>query len=127
MGTISSNLKQKIRTCFENSSPQGNIKAIPNSTNVIFSFFCLKDIFCKELQSQKIYKFSHDNYHVICNDKTEYNSNLRSAEHLGISHLTGKRIECKPSEVSNEFLLHNHDSSFKEFTILCRNNNVFRL
>ena len=57
MGTISSNLKQKLRTCFENSSPQGNIKAIPNSTNVIFSFLRLKDIFCKELQSQKNINF----------------------------------------------------------------------
>ena len=57
MGTISSNLKQKLRTCFENSSPQGNIKAIPNSTNVNFSFFRLKDIFVKSYNLKKYINF----------------------------------------------------------------------
>ena len=44
-----------------------------------------------------------------------------------MSHLTGKRVECKPSVVSDHLLLHNHDSDFNDFTILCRDNNGFRL
>ena len=44
---------------------------------------------------------------------------------MGISHLTGKRVECKPS--TDHLLLHNHDSDFNDFTILCRDHNGFRL
>ena len=44
-----------------------------------------------------------------------------------MSHLTGKRVECKPSVVSDHLLLHNHDSDFNDFTILCRDNSGFRL
>ena len=60
-------------------------------------------------------------------DKTERHLNVRSSEHIGISHLTGKRVECKPFSVSDRLLRHNHDSDFKDFTILCRDNNGFRL
>ena len=52
---------------------------------------------------------------------------MRSTEHIGILHLTGKRVECKPFAVSDHLLLHNHVSSFNDFTILCRDNNGFRL
>ena len=55
--------------------------------------------------------------------KTEHHLNVRSSEHIGISHLTRKRVECKSSAVSDHLLLHNHDSDF----ILCRDNNGFRL
>ena len=44
-----------------------------------------------------------------------------------MSHLTGKRVECKPSVVSDHLLLHNHDNDFNDFTILCRDNYGFRL
>ena len=36
-------------------------------------------------------------------------------------------VECKPSAISDHVLLHNHDSDFNDFTILCRDNNGFRL
>ena len=48
-----------------------------------------------------------------------YHFNIRSGEHLGMSHLTGKRVECKQSAVSDHFLLQNYDSDFRDFTILC--------
>ena len=44
-----------------------------------------------------------------------------------MSHLTGKRVECKPSTVSDHLLLHNHASDFNDFNILCGDNNGFRL
>ena len=53
-------------------------------------------------------------------------SYVRSSEHIGISHLTAKRVECKPSAVSDHLLLHNHGNNFNDFTILCRDNNGFR-
>ena len=53
--------------------------------------------------------------------------NVRFSDRIGISHLTGKSVECKTSSVSDHLLLHNHDSDFNNFTISCRDNNSFRL
>ena len=79
-----------------------------------------KDVIPKELQSHIVYKFSRGN----C--KAGRHLNVRSSEHLVISHLAGKRVECKPSAVSDRLLLHNHDSNFDGFSIICRDKNVFR-
>ena len=59
--------------------------------------------------------------------KTEYHLKVRSSEDIGISHLTGKWAECKPSAALDHLLLHNHDRGFNDFTILCQDNNGFRL
>ena len=127
LGTISSGLKRKLRTCFKNSLPQCNIKIILKSTNRLSSLFRFKDVIPKELQSHLVYKFSCGNCNVTYYGKTERHLNVRSSEHIGISHLTGKRVECKPFAVLDHHLLHNHDSYFNDFTILCQDNNGFRL
>ena len=49
LGTMSSNLKQTLRTCFKNSLPQCNIKIILKSTNRLSSLFRFKDVIPKEL------------------------------------------------------------------------------
>ena len=87
----------------------------------------IKNLLPKELQSHIVHKFSCGNCNVTYYDKTECHLNVRSSEHIGISHLTGKRVECKPSTVSDPLLLRNHDSDFNGFTILCRDNNGLRL
>ena len=55
--TLSSNLKQKLITCFQNSLPQCNIKIILQSTNRLSSLFRFEDVIPKELQSHLVYKF----------------------------------------------------------------------
>ena len=94
LGTLSSNLKQKLRTCFKNSLPQCNIKIILKSTNRLSSLFRFKDVIPKELQSHLVYKSSCGNCNVTYYGKTERYLNVRSSEHIGISHLTGTRVEC---------------------------------
>ena len=125
LGTLSSNLKRKLGTCFKNSLPQCNIKIILKSINRLSSLFHFKDVIFKELQSHLLYKFSCGNCNVIYYCKTERHLNVRSSQHVVISHFTTKRAECKPSAVSDHLLLHNRD--FNDFTILCRDNNGFRL
>ena len=95
-------------------------------TNGLSSLFRFKDLIPLELQSHIVYKFLCDNCNVTYYGKTECHLNVRSCEHIGI-HLTGKTIECKSSLVPYHLLLHNHDSDFNNFTILCRDNNGFRL
>ena len=112
LGTLSSNLKQKLKSCSKNSLPQCNIKIILKLKNRLSSLFCFKDIIPKELQSHSVYKFLCGNCNVT---------------YYGISHLTRKRVKCKPSAVSDHLLLHNNDSDFNDFTMLCPDNNGFRL
>ena len=52
LGTLSSNLKRKLTTCFKNSLPQCNIKTIFKSTNRLSSYFRFRDVTLKELQSR---------------------------------------------------------------------------
>ena len=57
LGTLSSNLKRKLTTCFKNSLPQCNIKTILKSTNRPSSYFRFKDVTPKELLSRLVYNF----------------------------------------------------------------------
>ena len=59
--------------------------------------------------------------------KTERRLNIRSSEHKGISHLKGKKIECKPFTVWDHLLLYNPGSDLNDFTIRCRDKNSFKL
>ena len=94
LGTLSSNVKQKLRTCFKNSLPQCNIKIILKLTNCLSSLFRFKDVIPKQLPSHLVYRFSCGNCNVTYYGKTERHLNVRSSEHIGISHLTGRRVEC---------------------------------
>ena len=56
--------------------------------------------------------------------KTGHHLNVRS----GLSSLTGNRVACKPSAISDHLLLHEqNNSSFNDFSILCCGNNAFKL
>ena len=121
--TIWFKLKQKLRTCFNNSLPQCNIRIILKSTNSLFSLFHFDDILPKEIQSDIIYKFWGGSCNNAYYGKTECHLNGRSSEQIGISHLSRKRVEFKQCAVSDQLLLHKqHD-----FPILYRDNNGFRL
>ena len=89
------------------------------------SFFRFKDVISKELQYHIVNKFSCRNCNITNYGKIECYINVRSSEHIGISHSTEKRVECKPSAVSGHLFLHKNDSDFNDFTTLCRDNNDF--
>ena len=59
LGTISSNLKQKLQASLRNSLPQYNIKVILKSASHLSSFFHFKDVIAKELKSDLVYKFTY--------------------------------------------------------------------
>ena len=121
-------LKQVLNFCFKlDDLVIIVVKIIIKLTNHLSSFFHFKDIIPKELPPHLVYKFWCSNCNVTYYGKTERHLNVRSSEQIAVSHLTGKKVECKPSAVSDHLLLHNHDSDFNNFTILCRDNNGFRL
>ena len=123
LGTISSNLKWKLRTCFTKSLPECNIKIILNSTNHFSSLFHFEFVIPKELQSHIVQKFSCDNFNVTYCGKTERHLNERLSEHIGMSHLTGKEVEFKPFEFQITF----YCMAAILTTSLCWDNNDFRL
>jgi len=128
LGTMTLNLKRKLHTHFANSLPQCNLKVILKSTNRLSSFFHFKDVIPRELRSHLVYKFSCSSCNATYYGKTERHLNVRSGEHIGKSPLTGKRVVCKPSAVSDHLLFHeNYNSDFNDFEILCRDNNDFKL
>ena len=96
-------------------------------TNRLSTLLRFKDVILKELQSPIVYKFSCGNCNVTHYGKTKRHLNIVCSENLGITHLTGKRVECQPYAVLDHFLLHNHDSDFHNFTILCQDNDSFRV
>ena len=97
LGTMSSNLKQKLQTSIRNSLPQCNIKVILKSTNHLSSLFRFKDVISKELSSHLVYKFSCRSCHATYYGKTERHLNVRSGGHIGLSSRTRNRVTCKPS------------------------------
>ena len=125
---MSSNLKRKLQPFIRSSLQQCNIKVISKSTNHLSSLFCFKDVIPKELRSQLVYKFSCSSCNATYYGKTERHLNIRSSEHIGLSPLTGNRVTCKPSAKFDYLLLHEHNnSSFNNFSILCCENNAFKL
>ena len=54
----------------------------------------------------------YSNCNITFYSKTERHLNVRASEHIGVSHLTGKGVECKSFAISDQFLLDNHYSNF---------------
>ena len=117
--TMSSNLKQKLRSSIQNSSPQCNINVNLKSTNHLSSLFHFKDVIPKELSSCLLYKCSCSSCNATYYGKTECHLNVRSV---------GNMLACKPSAISDQLLLHEHNNiSFNNFSILRCENNAFKL
>ena len=111
-----------------NSLPQRNIKVMLKSAKHLSALFRFKDVIPKELRSHLVYKFSCSSCNATYCGKTERHLNVRSGEHIGLSPLTGNRVVCKPSAISDHLSLHEHNnSSFNDFSILCCENNAFKL
>ena len=73
----------------------------------------------KELRSHLVYKFSCSSCNATYYGKTECHLNVRSGEHIGLSPLTGNRVACKPSAISDHLLLHEHNNSrFNDFSFM---------
>ena len=128
LGTMSSNLKRKLQTSIRNSLPKCNIKVVLKSTNHLSSLFRFKNVVPKELRSHLVYKCFCSSSNATYYGNTECHLNVRFGEHGGLSPLTGNRVACRPSAISDHLLLHEHNNSrFNDFSILYCENNAFKL
>ena len=80
------------------------------------------------LRSHLVYKFSCKNCNATYYGKSGRQLNVRSSELIGLSPLTGNRVACNSSAISDHLLLQEHNNNnFNDFSTLCCENNRFKL
>ena len=94
------------------------------------SLFRFKDRLPKFLQSGLVYRFECSGCNATYYGKTKRHFKVRMCEHLGISHLTGKRKTLHPGQSSAIFehtLFCRGTPLFSDFDVLARDTNDFKL
>ena len=82
------------------------------------------------LLSGLLYKCKYVGCNATYYGKTKRNFKVRICEHLGISHLTGKKVKIdnnKLMAIQEHLLCCNYSPSFEDFSILTRESNDFKL
>ena len=77
-----------------------------------------------------VYKYKWGGCNATYYGKTKRHSETRICEHLGISHLTGKKIKIdnnKLTVIQEHLLCCNYSPSFEDLSILTRESNDFKL
>ena len=95
------------------------------SQNKLAKPFRFKDRIPKELTSDVVYKFQcglcNESYYGEC----VRHLNVRVGEHIRISPLTKKKVKSKGRAVSDHLLLCNYSPSYKNFSVLTKENKKF--
>ena len=107
-----------------------NLKIIFTSPIGVKSFFTFKDKLPKMLLSGLVYNYKCCGCNSTYYGKSKNHFKFRISEHLGISHLTEKKIKIdkkKLMAIQEHLLCWNYSPSFEDFSILTRENNDFKL
>ena len=94
------------------------------------SFFTFKDKLPKMLLSGLLYKCKCGGCNATYYGKAKPHFNVRICEHLGISHLTKKKVKIdynKLMAIQEHLLCCNYSQSFEDFSILTSESNDFKL
>jgi len=129
LGKISFNIRKKLRSIFSEKLPHYNLKIIFTSSCRLQNLFHFKDRIPKMLRSGIVYKFECGGCNATYYGKTKRHLKVRMSEHLGISHLTGKKVKIsnQPTAVFEHSLFCDSSPSFENFTILTSEVNDFKL
>ena len=75
-----------------------------------------------------VYSFKCNSCNSIYYGKTKHHFNVRADEHMGVSHLTNKRLKnIKQSAISDHLLTCDCNISINDFTILTEDSNSINL
>ena len=121
---------QKLQKLFSNKLTSCNLKIVFTWPIRVKSFFTFKDKLPKMLLSGLVYKYKCSGCNATYYGKTKRNFKVRICEHLGISHLTGKKVKIdnnKLMAIQEHLLCCNYSPSFEDFSILTRESNDFKL
>ena len=107
-----------------------NLQMVFTSPVRVKSFFIFKDKLPKMLFSGLAYKYKCGGCNATYYGKIERHFKIRICEHLGIPHLTGKKVKIdnnKITAIQEHLLCCNYSPSFENFSILTRESNYFKL
>ena len=128
MGTVSLKLRQRLLTTFAYALPCCNLRVVFKSGLRLSHFFKFKDIVPRDLRSKVVYSFQCDGCNSVYYGQTIRHLNVRAAEHIGVSALTGKNIVPHRSAISDHLLFCDQvRPSFENFSIIATGSSEFEL
>ena len=107
-----------------------NLKIVFTSPVRVESFFAIKDKLPKMLLSGLVFQYKCAGFNATYYGKTKRHFEVRICEHLGISHVTERKVKIdnnKLMAIQQHILCCNYCPSFENFSILTRESNDFKL
>ena len=121
-------MRTRLDNYLENNLKFCKLKIIFQSLCKLTSLFRCKDSLKTEIRSDIVYRYPCSNCKVTYYGKIHCHFFTRAAEHMGISNLTGKRLQSvKQLAVSDHLLECNYSIDFDHFNILASDANKVRL
>ena len=130
LGSTSFQIPDKLQKLFSDKLTSFNLKIVFTSPVRIKSFFTFKDKLPKMLLSGLVYQYKCGGCNVTYYGKTKHHFKVGICEHLGILHLTEKKVKIDKNKLMaiQEYLLCcNYSPSFEDFSFLTRESNDFKL
>ena len=130
LGSTLFQIQKKLRKLFRDKLMTCNSKIVFTLPVRVKSFFSFKNKLSKMLLLGLAYKYKCGGSNATYYRKTKRHSTVRICEHLGISNLTGKKVEIENNKltvIQEHFLCCNYSPSFQDFSILTREGNDVKL
>ena len=130
LGSTSFQIREKLQKLCSDKLTSCNLKIVFKSPVRVKSFFIFKDKLPKMLLSGLVYKYKCGGCNATYYGKTKRHFKVQICEHLGISHLTDKKVKIdnnKPTAIQEHLVCCNYSPSFEDFLILTRESNDFKL
>ena len=130
LGSTSFQIRKKLQKLFNDKLKSCNLKIVFTLPVRVKSFFTFKDKLSKMLLWGLVYKYKCGGCNATYYGKTKCYFKIRICEHLGISHLTGKKVKIdnnKLTAIQEHFLCCNYSSYYEDFSILTWESNDFKL
>ena len=128
LGTASLKLRKRLLSTFANTLPFCNLRVIFKSGMRLSHYFKFKDTVSKALRSKVVYSFKCDGCNSVYYGQTTRHLNIRAAEHIGVSALTGKKIVPQRSAISDHLLFCDEvRPTFENFSVIATGSSQFEL
>ena len=130
LGSTSFQIRKKLQKLFSDKLTSCNLKIVFTSPVRVKSFFTFKDKVPKMLLLGLVYQYKCGGCNATYYGKTKRHFRVRICGHLGISHLTEKKVKTgnnKLTVIQEHLLCCNYSPSFEDFRILTRESNDFKL
>ena len=128
LGKKSLEIKKRLQNTIDRTLPYCKVKVIFKPPSKIANHFHFNDVLPKKLCSSIAYSFKCNSCNAIYYYKIKRHLYIRVAEHMGISHLTNKRLKnVKQLAISYHLLTCDCNINFNDFTILSKDFNNINL